>query len=84
MDSNFRFREGVTLSRSGGRQNEAPATCTQSADAAHTIQEFQHYACPTGHVAFWNKGPKIPISQPGARELQEADGLAAIKKSICR
>jgi hypothetical protein len=54
---------------SGGGKNEAPATSAQAADAAHAIQNFQYYAGPTGHIAFWNKGPKIPTSQPEAREL---------------
>jgi hypothetical protein len=65
---------------SGGGKNEAPGTCAQPAHAAHAIQNFQYYAGPTGHIAFWNEGPKIPTDQPDARELQKADGLPAIKR----
>src|SRR5499427_4617372 len=42
---------------SGGGKNEAPGTCAQPAHAAHAIQNFQYYAGPTGHIAFWNEGP---------------------------
>ena len=63
---------------SGGGENEAPGT--QPAHAAHAIQNFQYYAGPTGYIAFWNEGPKIPTNQPEARELQKADGLPAIKR----
>src|ERR1700730_11510991 len=49
---------------SGGGKNEAPGTCAQPAHAAHAIQNFQYYAGPTGHIAFWNGGPKIPTNQP--------------------
>ena len=64
----------------GGGKKEAPGTCAQPAHAAHAIQNFQYYAGPTGHIAFWNEGPKIPTNQPEARELQNADGLPAIKR----
>jgi hypothetical protein len=42
--------------------------------------DFQYYAGPTGHIAFWNEGPKIPTNQPEARELQKAEGFPAIKR----
>jgi hypothetical protein len=42
--------------------------------------DFQYYAGPTGHIAFWNKGPNIPTNQPEARELQKAEGFPAIKR----
>jgi hypothetical protein len=42
--------------------------------------DSQYYAGPTGHIAFWNEGPKISTNQPEARELQKADGLPAIKR----
>ena len=65
---------------SGGGKNEAPGTCAQPADAAHAIQNFQYYIGPTGHIAFWNEGPKIPTNQREARELPKADALPAIKR----
>jgi hypothetical protein len=67
---------------SGGGKKEAPGTCAQPAHAAYAIQNFQYYASPTGHIAFWNEGPKIPTNQPEARELQKADGLPAITNSL--
>ena len=42
--------------------------------------DFKYYAGPTGHIAFWNKGPNIPTNQPEARELQKAEGFPAIKR----
>ena len=52
----------------------------QPADAARAIPNFQYYAGPTGHIAFWNKGPNIPTNQPEARELHKAEGFPAIKR----
>ena len=65
---------------SGGGKNEAPGTCAQPAHAAHAIQNFQYYAGPTGHIAFWNESPKLLPNQRKPGELQKADGLAAIQE----
>jgi hypothetical protein len=59
-----------------------PQTCAQRAVRPTRSRSSSITQVP--RISLWNEGPKILTNQPEARELQKADGLPAIKKSICR